>query len=73
MSRKLKKNLVWAADRAEMLLVRNRCPREMFHGVLNPADVRALRILQNFARQCVVASKTRWIASSRYSVRPVFL
>jgi len=73
MSRKLRKKLIWAVNRAEMLLVRNSCPHETFHGVLNQVDVRALRALANFAHKSVVASETRYIASARYPLRPLLL
>ncbi len=73
MTAKRKKELLWAIQRAHMLLVRNACRYETFHGVLNRADVRALRTLAQFVQKVLIESETLYIASRRYPVRPIAL
>lgn len=57
MSEITKKHVRWALERARELLERNACPYETFEGVLNRADVRALRTLAGLAEQFVARHK----------------
>ena len=54
-----KKDVRWALERAGELLERNASPYETFEGVLNRADVRALRTLVGLAEQFVAGHKQR--------------
>lgn len=51
MSRRKKRELLWAVERGKELLARNANAIETFHGVLNRADVRALHSLVRFAER----------------------
>lgn len=51
---KRRKELLWAARRAQELIERNADPIDTFEGVLNRADVRALRLLKKFAMRSLV-------------------
>ncbi len=53
MSQIRKKDARWALERARELLERNASPYETFEGVLNRADVCALRTLIGLAEQFV--------------------